>query len=275
VDDCSTDDSVKNIRALIAGKNNFTLIENTVNKGVNYSRNRGIERATGTFLLFLDSDDFLTSAQSLEQVKASITAHPAYRHYLFLVSDREKDTSLPDSIHEYQYKDWITGKAGGDYVHVISPDCFDQMPFLEEFRIYESLNWLRVLRANEKQLYVPITITTRDRGRDDSVTKETRLLNTLAQKTQYDFLERHLDWYAGDYEKYGMQHKLNARVNKAVLLGIALGENEKNKKIIDTYVPDGYKKLFFRSLNTRLLQQIAARAIRLKSTYIKKPTDNK
>jgi glycosyltransferase involved in cell wall biosynthesis len=41
--------------------NRFLLLKNTENRGPGYSRNRGIEISKGDFLIFLDSDDQLTS----------------------------------------------------------------------------------------------------------------------------------------------------------------------------------------------------------------------
>ncbi|HWK03601.1 MAG TPA: glycosyltransferase family 2 protein [Puia sp.] len=266
INDGSRDDTVNKIRAFVnPGSGSIKLIDYPSNKGVNYARNRGIEQAKGKFLVFLDSDDHLTSDLSLELIKGHIVSNPGYRHYLFLVSDREQDPALPTTIFEYGYGDWITGKATGDYVHVVSPDCFEEMLFLEEFRIYEALNWLRVLRKNEKQLYIPVTITTRYRGGEDSVTRETLLHQQIAQKNKFNFLEKYLQWYAADYYRYGMTKKVDSFVKTAVVLGIALGENEKNKKIIDAHVRNPYEKFLFKRLNSRLLKGITSRVIRMKS----------
>jgi glycosyltransferase involved in cell wall biosynthesis len=268
INDGSRDDTVKNIEFFMnKDGGRLRLIDYPFNQGVNYARNRGMEKAKGQFLLFLDSDDHLTSPRSLEIVRDQIAANPGYLHYLFRVVDREKDANLPTAIFEYQYQDWITGKASGDFVHVISPSCFMGMPFLEEFRIYEALNWLRVLRKNEKQIYIPITITTRDRKREDSVTKETQLHNKAAQKNKFDFLEKYLHWYAGDLCKYGMKKKLTDNVRTAILLGIALGEKERNRTIIDTYVQNRFNVFFFKTLNSGFLKEVTFRAIRMKSLH--------
>jgi len=59
VNDASTDtsmDIVGNYRA----KENVKIISNKKNRLVGYSRNKAIDLADGDYLLFLDSDDFLS-----------------------------------------------------------------------------------------------------------------------------------------------------------------------------------------------------------------------
>lgn len=61
VDDRSTDDSVAVINKYISDKPKFRLLENDINHGPAYSRNRGIEAAQGEYVLFIDSDDKIES----------------------------------------------------------------------------------------------------------------------------------------------------------------------------------------------------------------------
>ena len=268
VNDGSSDQTAERIRSLERmHPDKLMLIDYQPNKGVNYARNRGIEKAKGQYLLFLDSDDHLTGPDSLLEVADQIQQHPGYAHYLFRVSDRESDPLLPHQPFEFLYKDWITGRATGDYVHVIKHGCFEGMPFLEEFRIYEALNWLRVLRNNQQQFYIPLTITTRDRDRGDSVTLETRLLSDTARQNKFSFLERHLQWYGADFKAFGMTEKFKDDVWNAVLLGISLGERERTANIIRSYVPSGTRKWSLNVLNSGLFDKALSEAIRMKSNY--------
>ncbi len=59
IDDSSLDNSSEFISKLCANYDSVTLIKNDQNRGVSYSRNRGLEIATGEFVVFLDSDDCL------------------------------------------------------------------------------------------------------------------------------------------------------------------------------------------------------------------------
>jgi glycosyltransferase involved in cell wall biosynthesis len=58
IDDGSTDNSVKVIKSFIKDKSKFVLIQKE-NGGVSSARNRGIAEATGEWIAFIDSDDYV------------------------------------------------------------------------------------------------------------------------------------------------------------------------------------------------------------------------
>ena len=57
VDDGSTDNTIDVVQGLAKEDKRIIFIPLPTNKGVNYARNRGIEKATGEWIGFLDSDD--------------------------------------------------------------------------------------------------------------------------------------------------------------------------------------------------------------------------
>lgn len=60
VDDCTPDDSIEKCEKLIANYNgpiDFIIIHHNHNRGLSAARNTGIEKASGEYLFFLDSDD--------------------------------------------------------------------------------------------------------------------------------------------------------------------------------------------------------------------------
>ena len=60
IDDCSTDNSYE-ICQKYEEKYNFKLLKNNDNKGLSYTRNRGIKESTGDYIGFIDSDDYVDS----------------------------------------------------------------------------------------------------------------------------------------------------------------------------------------------------------------------
>lgn len=82
VEDCSTDGTYNLLKELVAKHNQYSekikLFRNEKNSGLACTRNRGMERATGEYIGFIDSDDFVDKnyfevlVDSLEKVNADI-----------------------------------------------------------------------------------------------------------------------------------------------------------------------------------------------------------
>ncbi len=64
IDDGSTDNTLQIIRNSIEYDSRF-IVESQTNSGVSETRNRGLQIATGEFVLFLDSDDYYLHANTL------------------------------------------------------------------------------------------------------------------------------------------------------------------------------------------------------------------
>ena len=60
IDDCSTDDSYQYCEKLAGKFNNVYSYKNKSNTGVSFTRNRGIELSKGDYLVFVDSDDWVS-----------------------------------------------------------------------------------------------------------------------------------------------------------------------------------------------------------------------
>ncbi|WP_206460029.1 glycosyltransferase family 2 protein [Anaerovorax sp. IOR16] len=58
IDDCSTDDSIRLIEDFITDDNRIKLIRLEKNSGIAVARNAGLREARGSYIAFLDSDDF-------------------------------------------------------------------------------------------------------------------------------------------------------------------------------------------------------------------------
>lgn len=64
VDDCSPDDSMAKCEKMIAdyhGPISFVVLHHPSNRGLSAARNTGTDAATGDYIMYLDSDDALTS----------------------------------------------------------------------------------------------------------------------------------------------------------------------------------------------------------------------
>jgi hypothetical protein len=80
VDDGSTDGSYELLQTMEI--KNLKVLKNPGNRGVNYTRNRGIEQATGDYVLFLDSDDKLMP-DGFDTVVKYLNENPGVRTFSF------------------------------------------------------------------------------------------------------------------------------------------------------------------------------------------------
>ena len=70
--DSPDDVCVKEVDDLAKGDARITILRNPRNMGVSYSRNKGIEYATGDFITFVDADDRINAQVYLEAVEISL-----------------------------------------------------------------------------------------------------------------------------------------------------------------------------------------------------------
>jgi glycosyltransferase involved in cell wall biosynthesis len=71
VDDCSTDDSVQEIKQLIGNDNRFKFYTNKENKGCGYTKNKCVQLSNGIICGFLDPDDALEN----DALQVMVDAH--------------------------------------------------------------------------------------------------------------------------------------------------------------------------------------------------------
>ena len=78
VDDCSPDGSMDIVRRFVdnyQGPIQFRMLRHEVNRGLSAARNTGIDAATGDYLLFVDSDDYLME-HGLKTLVDGLLANP-------------------------------------------------------------------------------------------------------------------------------------------------------------------------------------------------------
>lgn len=96
IEDCSDDDSYKWVSAYQnTTKMELIVLKNLQNMGPGRTRNRGIENASGKYLLFLDADDYLAE-DTLEQVYGVLrgTDYDAVLFDYFLVKGKRRQKGI-------------------------------------------------------------------------------------------------------------------------------------------------------------------------------------
>jgi glycosyltransferase involved in cell wall biosynthesis len=237
VNDGSTDKTGEIVEAYVKRYPYIKYHKFKKNKGTNAARNYAIQNGTGDFIIFLDSDDRFTE-NALDTICKQILSHPGYLNYLFAQDDRidfyNRNLLLNKTGNkpiELQFQDFLSGKVSGDFAHVISLMLIQQFPFDEQLRIYEALNFLRIFKAGKKQLFFNQIVVTRERGRFDSVSKESLMYNKKALENQYTALKETIFLFAGDYLNFHAKDVLYGQIKRVYILSTALGYYRKNKQL--------------------------------------------
>jgi glycosyltransferase involved in cell wall biosynthesis len=229
IDDQSTDGTKLYLHEL----NQYDFIKiiyNKENRGVNYSRNRGIEAATGKFILFLDSDDALVP-QSLCRIKKIIEENRETTHFLFVVSDRADSIRNVTGIKHILYQDWINESISGDFTHVVLAYTMKKYLFFESFRMFEHLNWLRVKKETSPQLLIPVVTTQRQRGRSDSLTISGKLTDVSNIKSKFESQKLYYSLYYADLNLYN-PGSLSYKLIETILLGVACNQKKECRGLL-------------------------------------------
>ena len=117
VDDCSKDGSWKCCRKLADKYSNVSCYQNKENRGVSYTRNHGLEKVKGEYILFVDSDDWVSGQ---------------YVKKMLETAELNLDSLVICGLH---FRDEVTGyrrdyiwKEDGDAVYHIKREKFFDLP---------------------------------------------------------------------------------------------------------------------------------------------------
>ena len=124
INDGSSDDSANILNRYVAQDTRLVLIENKRNMGAAYSRNEAIKKCRGKYVMFVDSDDFL-SPDAIEKVISYCDFHNLDMcFYKFIIEANDKTKTVSDGI-------------SGEYSSVYSgEDLLEQFSKNREFFLY-------------------------------------------------------------------------------------------------------------------------------------------
>jgi len=219
IDDGSTDDTKKLIYKFKKNDSRINYIKLQDNKGVNFARNRGIEKAKGKWINFIDSDDeYLDDAFSiifstlnnisdyidvvgfmtLEKINNKI------RKGGYIVNNLKWNKFYPT------YEDVVLKKGGrGDTNFCVRKKIFDEKYYFPELiNGLESLFFTKLIKDGKKFVYINKAVVL---VRDDS-----------PERLSVDsYLKRPRQFIIG-YKKFIKEHKLILEKQPDVLLNYYL-----------------------------------------------------
>ncbi len=224
IDDNSTDDSFEIAKQLDEKydlKGTLIKKDNSHKKGVSSSRNIGIQKSSGTWIVFLDCDDYflpnkLQKLNDFININPNASAiHHAYRRF-DSASDEERDIKVrinQDHNLDYLLED---NPIGTSTVAVKKEVLQNLGGFSEKLQgIEDYYLWCRIANMYQKWFYLP-EVLTMYRYLPDSLMSQ-----------------RHLSYYVGQVNSFYEEATNSGEFDKSQLLCM-------------------YEKCFFKQLNYRI-----------------------
>lgn len=157
VEDCSTDDSFNFIKKMVGDDARIKLFRTEKNSGSAAARNIGLRNASGRYITFLDSDDFLDSNYLEEQLKFIKLNGPIVSSgYRRMTQKSNTIFMVPDLM---DYKTILKGNPISCLSTMYDKDIIGNVFFPESFKYCEDyIFWLNILkkgyvaRGNKKVL---------------------------------------------------------------------------------------------------------------------------
>ena len=152
VDDCSTDNSGAICDALSKKDDRIKVIHRPVNGGLGYTRNTGIENASGDYLMLVDSDDYIDlntckkTLNTLKENEADICCHLCASVY------------LNETIHYHPFDEPLVFE-GGEVVSKFLASCIapNQSSLVNEYGVGLTANMCiykaDIIKSNSLKFY--------------------------------------------------------------------------------------------------------------------------
>ncbi len=191
IDDGSTDNSSKIVDEYVLHYPNSIKKIKKNNGGLSSARNFGLKYASGKYIAFVDSDDYVSS-NFISNIKKEIVHQPdLIRFNLTSVNDGvEKNEQEPkfDNIDEIQFH-ILTDEIGNQACkNVYKVEIISNVPFKENV-VFEDLYWTYKIFYKSKSIRFIDSTMYYYLMRKDSITHSTKK-KQIASDTFYAFLER-------------------------------------------------------------------------------------
>jgi glycosyltransferase involved in cell wall biosynthesis len=147
-DDGSTDGTADVVRSI--GDKRIKIGRDPKNRGVNFSRNRAIEMATGEWLVLLDSDDKLTE-NAFEVMKRDISELSEDVALIFYGTKDRASGKMKSHFHKKKgivsYDEWVGELTlKGEFLAMVRRKVFADEMFPEDMVAFEKYFWLKLFQ---------------------------------------------------------------------------------------------------------------------------------
>ena len=201
VDDGSTDNTKNVVEKFLSKDQRIKFISYRENRGVNFARNRGIERSTGDVITFLDSDDKFF-IYTLAKAEEFIRNYPNFDLYAFSTEcekEKKRLSFVPYDGYTPSYKDVVAGKVEGEFLIFAKRYIFNEFKFYEDLNGFEGLTWWHIIRKF-RIIYSTIVLRTYNRT-TESLTRVKKKDKKFWMNVQAG-MERKLEFFGADLRNW-------------------------------------------------------------------------
>lgn len=134
VDDCSTDNSVEQIKNIVGTDKRFKIFKNEQNSGVGFTKNRCIALANGELCAFVDPDDAIVPS-AIEIMIKQHTEHPEtsliYSNFIFCNALLEKKNTFQQRQIQNNDSTFFNQKGEISHFAVFKKSAYNQTSGLD------------------------------------------------------------------------------------------------------------------------------------------------
>lgn len=158
VDDCSTDDSCLIAQQFAEKDNRFQLWCQDKNQGVAAARNKGLDKAKGKYVCFLDADDWWSEDKLELQVDFMQQSQVALSYMSYTRVDENSLSKKNDVIPQSKvtFSDMLKSNHIGNLTAMVLRESIGHIRF-EKIGHEDYIFWLDVLRQVKEAKRVPTT----------------------------------------------------------------------------------------------------------------------
>jgi glycosyltransferase involved in cell wall biosynthesis len=176
VDDCSTDNSVEIIEKFVLEDARIKLFKTSHSSGPANTRNLGIKQALGTYIAFLDSDDYWDVNKLAIQIKTMLENELSFTFTgYYVVSEGNQKLKLVKPKHFVNYTDLLTNNYIGCLTVMYSVDALGKVYFPNILKRQDWALWLAITKTGIKAIGIdkPLAYYTK---RNNSISSNKLLL---------------------------------------------------------------------------------------------------
>lgn len=210
VDDGSTDKTIEVIKNNL--HNRLVFIKKEHNSGVNATRNVGIKKAKGDYILLFDSDDELVP-KALEVIKSALEktgfAFVAYKFQTCHAQTKKLMTRIKNPYKRITYEMRLEGSyLGGEFISLLKRSAIKKLLFDENRFAFETFFWNKLAKVYNNEVGIPKVIRLYHDEHEDRLSDQ--LVDLRFVKKRFSDYKLYIDTFEEDYKSFDLNKQLSS-----------------------------------------------------------------